>query len=664
MARRVRHRLHAVLLVALAAAAAGCGGLASFTFAAPSAHRPSLRVGTMHLHRCAGVAAYCGDLLRPLDPTGRFTDRIAVHFEWYPHTGAGPAVGTLVATEGGPGYPATLSRQDYLALFRPLRATRDVLLMDNRGTGRSGAIDCPHLQTAPHWTIAGIAACGRRLGPRAAFYGTAYATDDLAAILDALRVRKIDLYGDSYGTYFEQLFALRHPRRLRSIVLDGAYPLDGARYAWYPNYAPAMRAKFDLACRRYPPCARLPGDSIAHILPALRLLRRAPFAATALVADGRRRHFIADASRLAIVMFAGSPALASVRETDAAARAFVAGDRVPLLRLIAETLTGVDSRDPTDDPAKWSAGLAAAVLCHDPPQIFDMRLPPAERRVDRDLAIARFERRDPEAYAPFTFGEYRAMPLDYSFIDECVGWPVAPSNAPAGRVAPAGARFPDIPALIVSADLDDMTTVTDGAAVAREFPRGRQIVVANGFHVNALPRGRNGCVARIVRRFIATLAPGDTSCVTRTPAIRLVRRFARRSASLSPAVPLPGNRASTAALRIARAAVLTIGDVVTRAGENTTGTGPGLRGGRFIVAPNGHGVKLERVRWTRDVAVSGSVAWPPGRRGQVRARVEVAGPGRVRGTAAISWRRRPLDAQATIIGTLAGSVLRATTPAP
>jgi len=624
----------------------------------------SLEMGAMRLHRCAGVAAYCGDLRRPLDPGGAIPGHIMIHFEYYPRTRPGPSRGTLVATEGGPGYPATLSRADYLALFQPLRARRAVLLMDNRGTGRSGALDCRALQTASRWTIAGVAACGRALGPRAALYGTAFATDDLAAILAALQIRRIDLYGDSYGTYFEQVFALRHPGVLRSIVLDGAYPLNGPHYAWYPHYAPAMRAKFDRACRRSPACARLPGNSIAHILPALRRLRAAPFAATALDADGRRRHFTADASKLAIVMFAGSPAFASVRETDAAARAFAAGDRAPLLRLMAETLSGVDSRDPTDDPTKWSAGLAAAVLCHDPPQVFDMRLAPAARLRARHLAIERYARAYPDAFAPFTIDEYRGMPLDYSFIDECVGWPVAPAADPSGDVAPAPARYPDVPALIISADLDDMTTVADGAAVAREFARGRQIVLANSFHVNALPRARSACAARIVRRFIATLRVGDTTCTARVPAIRLLPRFVRRSERLSPAAALAGNRVDAAALRIARAVVMTVGDVVVRAAENTVGTGPGLRGGHFRVAAAGRTLYLRGVRWTEDLAVSGVAQLPSGRRGTVRARVAFAGPHRLHGELAISWPRYPAAARATIIGTVGGRVIRAATPAP
>ena len=125
-------------------------------------------MSSVELRPCQSVHAYCVTLDRPLDPTGAIPGRISIHFEYYPHSMPGKTAGTLVATEGGPGFPETLSRDDYLALFKPLQRQRDVLLMENRGTGRSGAIDCHALRTAEKWTIALTAACGRSLGGRAA----------------------------------------------------------------------------------------------------------------------------------------------------------------------------------------------------------------------------------------------------------------------------------------------------------------------------------------------------------------------------------------------------------------------------------------------------------------------------------------------------------------
>jgi pimeloyl-ACP methyl ester carboxylesterase len=631
----------------------------------PTSARQAIQVGLIEIRPCQSAPAYCGALDRPLDPTGAIPGRISIHFEYYRHSGPDKPLGTLVATEGGPGYPATLSRDDYLDLFKPLLGSHDFLLMDNRGTGQSGPIDCRELQTAEKWTVELIAACGKSLGDRAPLYSTAYAADDLAAILESLNVRQIDLYGDSYGTYFEQVFAVRHPNLLRSIVLDGAYPLNGADYAWYPSYAPAMRDKFNIACRRFGPCAKLPGNSIEHIGPALEELRSHPFRARAADSDGKMREFAADASQLAIVMYGSAPALASVREMDAAARAFSDGDRVPLLRLMAETISGVDSRDPTADAAKFSAGLAAAVMCQDPPQIFDMRLSPNSRTADRDHAIAERLRTAPGTYAPFTIDEYRGMPLDYSFIDQCVKWPVAPSSHPAAHVVAADARYPDVPALIISGELDNLTTLADGAAVAGAFKHGTQVRVANSFHVNALPRARSACGAEIVRRFIDTLSVGDTACAAGVPPLRLVPRFAAHASQLEPAAATAGSRASAAQLRWVSAAVMTAGDVLARLGANSTGRGVGLRGGRFLVvndASTAH-VTLTQVRWTEDLTVSGKIDKPLARTGTVRASLNVAAGG-LTGELAVEWPEGIANSYASIHGILGGVHVLARTPAP
>jgi len=630
------------------------------------AAHPTLAVGTLELERCPHVHAYCGHIERPLDPTGAVPGSLSIHFEYYPHTASRPSVGTLVATEGGPGYATTESRADYLALFEPLRNTHDIVLMDNRGTGESGAIDCPALQSAGRWTVELIGACGRSLGPKAALYGTAYATDDLAEILTQLGTGPIDLYGDSYGTYFEQVFALRHPDRLRSIVLDGAYPLTGPDYAWYPSYAPAMREKFDRACSRFPPCAAIPGSSLEHIEPALERLRAAPFAARAPDSAGVERSFTADASMLATVMFAASPALATTRETDAAARAFVAGDRVPLLRLMAETALGVDSRDATANPTVWSAGLSALVMCHDPPQIFDMRLAPAARAADRDRALAERRRTHPDSYAPFTIDEFRGMPLDYSFLDQCLDWPVAPAAHPAATVTPLDAPYPAVPALVISGEFDDITTPADGAAVAAAFPRGRQVLIANSFHVNALPRARSRCAAGIVRRFIARLDPGDTGCAAEVPALRLVPRFARTLDELEPAAPLAGNAASGRALRAVATALLTAGDVLARAPRDGSARGPGLRGGWFQCAQEHAATRIElrSVRFTDDLSVSGSIRRLRDDASTVQAHLTIQGPDALAGRIEARWQDAAPAAQATIHGVIGGSRVAAQMTAP
>lgn len=631
----------------------------------PAAERAPLTVGRLTIPWCPAVQSYCGRFPRPFDPTGHLEGTIPVYFEYTPRRRASePSEGLLLASEGGPGYPTTGTGPAYKALFGPLMATRDLLMMDNRGTGRSRRIDCP-VQTAPWLTVARIAACGRSLGETAPLYSGAYATDDLAALLEALHAPPVDLYGDSYGTYFAQTFAYRHPAKVRRMVLDSAYPVPqvGGESPWYPTYAPAVRDKFNLACARSPGCGALPGDSIAHIQPAIERLRAAPYEGHALDADGRWRRVPATASALAMLMFASSPALASVRETDAAARAFVAGDDAPLLRLFAETAAANDGRH--SSARAFSTGAYLAVNCQDVAQIYDMRLPPPERKRQRDAAVARQQRDAPDLYAPFTIDEFRGIGLDYSLLDACVGWPAPPAWHPPGPHVPPDPAMPDVPVLVLAGEFDAITTPAEGRIVASLFRQGEVVLAANSFHVAVGPAIWDPCAAGIARRFLATGAAGDTGCAARIAPLRLPPLFARRLADAPAADALPGHRAGKAALRAVFAAVQALGDTAARIESNSTGAGPGLRGGRFTIERR-HGrylFTLDAVRWAEDLAISGRLAWPAGP-GVAEARITLAGDDGLRGELVVRWREGAAGAAATIAGRIDGRRVAATMPAP
>ena len=95
------------------------------------------------------------------------------------------------------------------------------------------------------------ATCAKRLGSHADLYGSASSADDLAAVVTALGLGKVDLYGDSYGTFFAQVFAGRHGDQLRSVVVDSAYPPTGET-AWYPTQTAAMNYSIDAVCAKTP----------------------------------------------------------------------------------------------------------------------------------------------------------------------------------------------------------------------------------------------------------------------------------------------------------------------------------------------------------------------------------------------------------------------------
>ena len=124
------------------------------------------RLGTVSTRRCATrPLAYCGHvrraarLLRPASP------RISIGFRWLPATPA--RAGTVLAVEGGPGYASTGTQSLYLAMLGPLRRTRNLLLVDLRGTGTSTPVNCPGLEHAGRRQYGrAVQPAGRRLRPR------------------------------------------------------------------------------------------------------------------------------------------------------------------------------------------------------------------------------------------------------------------------------------------------------------------------------------------------------------------------------------------------------------------------------------------------------------------------------------------------------------------
>src|SRR5215207_4358525 len=535
----MRHR-RSWFVPALLAAAISAVGLAPAA-AAQEEEPGRLAVGRLLLDPCEDVeGAWCGGLRVPFDRANPAAGTIRIAFEWYPAE-QDPA-GTIVAVEGGPGYASTGSRDYHLELFAPLQRTRNLLLVDNRGTGGSGLINCRPLQ---RWHLAlgdeaydrRMAACGDQLNsarglPSGGFvhasdlYGTANAARDLAEVLAALETGPVDLYGDSYGSYFGQTFAARYPERLRSLTLDATWPVLGADSfadSFYVSTIETARIAFDLACRRSVACAlAAPGSSMARIGALAERLRRAPVVGQTREPGSPPSTWRVDVAVLvALVNNAGSDA-GVYRELDAAARAVLERrDEAPLLRLAAKYLY-------TDDGGpvrEWSAGNYIAVTCTDFPQAFDMRAPEAVRRAQYRAAVAALP---DEVFAPFTVEEWTTSPV--AEFDDCIRWPAPVRDDPPITTRPPLVP-PGLPALVLSGGLDTLTTWTDGELVAEQLgPSARWVKVENTIHVTALA-DPVGCASGLVRQFVGhpeRLHSMDVSCASRIPEVRVVGDFPRR----------------------------------------------------------------------------------------------------------------------------------------
>lgn len=178
--------------------------------------------------------ALCGTLRVPEDPsnpTGRAIDlRVAV----VPAAAAVPKSDPVFMLAGGPGGAATEDLAWTPAIFSDLHAERDIVLVDQRGTGGSHRLVAPPppdtaglseegaLATIRAWVATTLAAMDG--DPR--FYTTSVAMDDLDLVRAALGYERINLYGASYGATAAQYYLRQHGDRVRTVVLDGGTLLD------------------------------------------------------------------------------------------------------------------------------------------------------------------------------------------------------------------------------------------------------------------------------------------------------------------------------------------------------------------------------------------------------------------------------------------------------
>ncbi len=594
---------------------------------ANAAEPRALTVGALTLTACdsvevEGSQAWCGTLPRPWDPALPESGTLNVGFVLTLPTGAARAAAAaprssetsaIVALEGGPGWGGISSGTDFAEPFGDQLQTRGMLVMDQRGTGLSAPVDCDEeLDTGETWRES-IGLCAAKLGDRFDLFGTALAADDLAAVINALQLGPSNIYGVSYGTFFGQVFAGRHPELTRTLLLDSAYPVFGEE-GWVETIGPSLTDALNRSCRRAPSCAKFRGSSSSRLSRVLKMLRTSPVRVTAPAPDGSMSKVSITPSDLAQTIIDAGYGGTTYSGVDAALRAALAGDWLPLGRLINES-QGSGSRPLGDGSTEANDGLMYAVICQDYPQIVDMSSQPAARDAQQRAAVAAGRIAKARLYAPFTVDEF--MATDWWDQDSCMDWPVS-ARYPSKPPTPPSGGYGNQPTLVLSGDLDLVTTVREGAMVAAQFPNSRQIVVASGTHGLT----GNECVDGLVQEFIAEPQPvvdgAGGECAANEPPVRLVSGYPRTSQGVTTDV----------------AAARTVTDLLDRwrnGPDSRTIKGHGLRGGTWkAVGYDTVQFTLNQVKLYEDLPVSGTVRWD--NEGNVTASLKARGR-----TIALKW---------------------------
>jgi pimeloyl-ACP methyl ester carboxylesterase len=586
--------------------------------AAPATAAPGgLKLGSVAVHPCAdGKRWLCGKLPRPLDPARPRGRKIGIAFRWLPPRRAGAEHPALVAVEGGPGYPSTGSRVEYTGTYGPLLRSRGLLLVDQRGTGGSALIDCRAVQKYPgpstgtgHYPHV-VAGCARQIARRYGspdLFATAYATRDLAAVIRALRLGRVDLYGDSYGTFFVQSFISRYQGLLHSVVLDSSYPVRDLD-PWYVSSGTVARSAMDAVCARDPGCSAAgPGSATERLGQLLERLRERPIVGRV---EGHRVG-VGVRSIVDLVQDAGSESLI-YRELDPAVRAALGGDDVPLLRLVSEDRSSLHGEG--GDPTEYSDGLYWAVACADYPELFSMQSSPADRRAQ---LRARLLSPPPGAFDPFTADEWVTVDNYTQPYAGCLNWPrprrVEPAVPATPRPLPAS-----IPLLMIGGDLDSLTPLPDAYVFGPTLGANvRVVVLPNTNHVTSENDGTlvmgARCARAVIREFVR--APGrmaslDTSCTTRIPPVHTAGAYPRRLADATPATLVSGPALAVERRRAVTVAAGALADAPVRYWFSGEAHGFGLRGGTFTA--KGYPfvrLKLREVRFVADAPIIGTGSW-------------------------------------------------------
>src|SRR3954451_7441992 len=537
--------------------------------------------------------ARCGLLDVPMDPSGGVPGPQRLGFAVLPATGA-PTGGTLAVLAGGPGQAATPVARSIAKALAPVRADHDLLLLDQRGTGLSGRLECASL--ASRLTPATLRACANALGARRQFLTTRADAYDLEAVRDALGLDRISLLGISYGTGVAGYYARLFPQHVDRVILDSPEPIEG------PDALDTLR---QLALPRvlrevcWPPSCRsfLASNPITGIATPAAKLRKKSLRGYVVSPSGKRvSAHLTSTALYALTAVSDLDPFLRTRMPSAIAAA-LRGDAAPLLRLAL----GVPTSDVGSDKEFNPIRLLATSCVED-------RLPwdPASPLTGRVSALTRAVLARPAStWSPFS----PTAVLSFSSAAVCAGWPSTPK--PAG-VSQTG---PNVPVLVVSGRDDLRTPLEDARRTASQYPNAQVLAIPDTGH-SAISSDPTSCAIAGVTAFLSNQPVAKCTREQRQPNLFPYVPGNARNLKRVPGLPgIEGRTATAVGATIYDA--MRQADRLVEAGAHRVG---GLRAGTLTLTRTA--VKLKGYSIVNGITVTGTIPVSPRATGTLL----VAGP--------------------------------------
>jgi len=475
MARKLR-MLTAGSLCAAALAAAGADAAEGDRGAALGMETCELVVPGTAL----STVGQCGWLEVPENPAEPEGRRIDIRVARIPARGRVTEPDPLVFFAGGPGQAATETWPVVAYALRKVNENRDILLVDQRGTGQSNALKCPEIELAEalaaDWDALARSTreCLDSLDADPRFYTTTIAMHDIDAARAALGYQKVNLYGGSYGTRAAQVYLRLFPDRVRTIVLDGVVPQTLALGSEHAAKLDQSIYRVLAACDEDPDCgAAFPdtGRKLGEL--AERLEQNPAEVSLEHPTSGEPLTFTFDRDVLASSL----RFLSYSSDTQAMLPLLIheAYEQRRYDRLASQMLIAASGLQ-----QMISQGMELSVSCAEDYPWFP-------------------QRPEPNAYL---MGELMTRAVGI----QCGIWPRG--EVPEGFHEPVSA---DVPVLLLSGELDPVTPPEYGDEVALHFPQALHLVAPGQGHIVTT----RGCVGDLVSQFIieAGFAALDTSCL-------------------------------------------------------------------------------------------------------------------------------------------------------
>ncbi|HEX5889853.1 MAG TPA: alpha/beta fold hydrolase [Pyrinomonadaceae bacterium] len=451
-----------------------------------AAEKPTIELTPCKPERITGDAK-CGTLEVFENRATQKGRKIKINVLVLPATGPQREPDALFYFAGGPGSAATEDARGIAQNLANIRQRRDLVFVDQRGTGQSNPLNCELFNSADPQSYFGfflplddVRKCRAQLEPKAdlTLYTTNIAMDDLDDIRAALGYEQINLYGGSYGTRAALVYLRRHPKHVRSVILHGVAPTN----QFMPrNFAQdteralqgvLSECEADEACRKAFPQVKADAQRV------LEQLLQSPAEAEVQLPRSKdkvtlklNRNLAAEAVRY--MMYSPNGASRVPLFLHLAAE----GDYAPLARaalMFRQNLV-----------ATGSNGMYLSVTCAE------------------DLPFVKAE--EAKKIGANTFlGSYRYDQQSAA----CELWPRAMIDKKYAEPVRS-----DKPVLVMTGEWDPVTPPSQGDAVAKTLPNSVHIVVNDGAHGLGGLQGID-CLDRLMTQFVerGSVKDLDTSC--------------------------------------------------------------------------------------------------------------------------------------------------------